>query len=196
LSDDEEEEEEEEVVVPKKTSSTKTKPVLSDDEEEEEEEVVVPKKASGKKTKPVLSDDEEEEEEEVVPVVKKPTKKASKGVKNEAKKAKAAMSDDDSESGSSETQKRKVKTPVERLDLIMKKLDESGVTKEVVSQLLRLRKQLDGAKIKQTKGTRAPNAYNLWMREKMAELKDNGMAPKDRFAECIRIWNEQKKAKL
>jgi len=27
----------------------------------------------------------------------------------------------------------------------------------------------------------------------MAELRSNGMTPKERFAECIRTWNDNKK---
>lgn len=47
--------------------------------------------------------------------------------------------------------------------------------------------------IQQAPATRCPTVYNLWIREKMAELRSNGMTPKERFAECIRTWNDNKK---
>lgn len=176
------------------------KRVIASDSEDEEEIEVKPK-ATKKKPVVVAAGDDDEDDEEVAVKPKATKKKAAKAAdeKKEAKpkiaKKKAKKESTDSDNESTESVKRHIMTPVERIDLVLKKMDESGVTKEVVAQLLRLRKQLDGAKIKQATQTRAPNAYNLWMKEKMAELKGNDMSPKERFVECIRLWNVQKNKK-
>lgn len=96
-----------------------------------------------------------------------------------------------------EVAKRHVMTPIERIDLVIKKMEDSGQsnTKDIINQMMKLRKQLDGAKIKPATTNRLPNSYNLWMKEKMALLKGNDMNPKERFAECIRMWNENKQLK-
>lgn len=114
--------------------------------------------------------------------------KKSRAKKSAESTSSAALTDDDAG-------KRHVKNPVERIDNILEKLEVGGVTKEVVSQLLRLRKQLDGAKIKQAHAPRTPNEYNIWMKNKMAELKDSDMPPKERFSYCIKLWNEEKASK-
>lgn len=90
--------------------------------------------------------------------------------------------------------KRKVLPPQTRLDIAIKGLQNKGATKEVKMQLIRLRGQLNGAKIRQKSASRPPNRYNMWMKEQMAKLKENGMAPKDRFAYCISLWNAEKEA--
>jgi aminopeptidase C len=102
-----------------------------------------------------------------------------------------SSSDDDLDANTGK-QGRHVLTPLERTDMIIAKLQESGITAEVKSQLERLRRQLDGAKIKQAHSSRPPNEYNLWMKAKMAELKESSMTPKERFAQCIRLWNDNK----
>jgi hypothetical protein len=108
--------------------------------------------------------------------------------------------DSESEDGkvsSKEVVKRHVMTPIERIDIVIKKMEDTGQpnTKDIVNQMMKLRKQLDGAKIKPATTNRLPNAYNLWMKENMALLKGNDMNPKERFTECIRLWNENKQPK-
>lgn len=84
-------------------------------------------------------------------------------------------------------------TPLERFDLIIGKLENgSSFTKELVGHVERLRKQLDTIKTKATKAKREPNAYNKFIAEKMIELKDAELDSKDKFKECIRLWNVQK----
>ena len=169
-------------------SDSESEPILRFEDSESEQESIGPKKvnAMGKVSVPV----DYESETEVVAVPKKGTPKKGKS------KAKPKKNDEDDEDDNEDDEKiRRVKTPIERIDWILQKLDESGVTKEVVSQLLCLRKQLDGAKIKSPHSSRPPTRYNLYMREKMAELKDNGMKPKDRFKLCIEMWNEEKEKK-
>ena len=125
------------------------------------------------------------------------TTKVKRGKKFDTEPTKSKKEIDQSSEDEEEDDhaKRHVKTPVERIDLILQRLNENGVTKEVHSQLQRLRKQLDGAKIKQVHQSRAPNEYNLWMKVKMSELKDSDMTPKQRFAHCIKQWNAEKDSK-
>jgi len=151
------------------------------DDERTKKEVVVPE-----------SDDSDSGDEKVVVPEKKEKKKAVPKKKSPAAKK---NTNSDKEGSDGDVAKRHVMTPIERIDLVMKKMEESGTanTKEIMNQMMRLRKQLDGAKIKQATTTRAPNAYNLWMKDKMALLKGNDMNPKERFSECIRLWNENKK---
>ena len=164
--------------------------VVQDSDSDSDDEPEVVKKVA----KDSDSDSDVEPEDEPV-VVKKVTQK-----KKNVPKAKAAPKAkvEEKEGSEEEVTKRHVMTPIERIDLVIKKMEETGLsnTKDIMNQMVRLRKQLDGAKIKQTTTTRAPTAYNLWMKDKMALLKGNDMNPRERFSECIRMWNENKKLKL
>jgi hypothetical protein len=160
------------------------KKVTQDSDSDSEDEPKVVKK---------VTQDSDSDSEDEPKVVKKVTQK-----KKAVPKAKAKAKVEEKEGSDEEVTKRHVMSPIERIDLVIKKMAETGTpnTKDIMNQMMRLRKQLDGAKIKQATTSRAPNAYNLWMKEWMAKLKDNGMDPKKRFAECIRLWNEDKKLKL
>lgn len=168
-------------------SETEQKIITSSDDEEEVEVVKVVNSDSESESEQKNNDsdsdsDSESEEEKDSPKQPTPKPKKKKETKPKEKKEK------EKEEGA----KRHVMTPIERLDLIIQKVEEAGNSKEVINQLSKLRKQLDGAKIKQATTKRPPNAYNLWMQTKMAELKGNNMNPKERFSECIRLWNENK----
>lgn len=154
-----------------------------------------------KKKKPVVK--KKEKATTTVEGKPKPKKQATNNKKQDAgdddgkkPRAKTIPKKKDTSGSSSDKEEsagqRVAKTPLERIDQIIDSLDRSGVTKESVKELMLLRKQLDGAKIKPSHAKRKPNDYNLYIKMKMSEFKDNGMNPKERFAHCIKLWKEEK----
>jgi outer membrane biosynthesis protein TonB len=147
-----------------------------------------PKAKAAPKPKP-----EAKPEAKAAPAPKKPRapKKAA------APKPEAAPKDDsndDADEGSSTgSNKRHVKQPIERVDIIIQKLAEANFTNAaVMQQLTMLKKQLSGAKIKPATTKRPPNAFNLYVRDKMIELKENNMSSTERFKECVRLYRVEK----
>lgn len=156
---------------------------------------------------PIEAEIEAEATVEVVEEVAAPkaAKKAKKPAAEKKTKAKAVPTSDEEaqETGSDDAAaapvpaaKRHVRTPLERVDQLISLLENEKVNKNVREELKLLRKQLDGAKIRTEKRTRPANAYNLFMQEKMKELRVQYPTEESKkvFAMCIELWRQQKGA--
>ena len=49
--------------------------------------------------------------------------------------------------------------------------------------------------VKKERKTRGPTPFNLFVKEKMQELKDSGLSTNERMKECARLWKEKQQAK-
>lgn len=86
------------------------------------------------------------------------------------------------------------KTVVERIDAVLKLIEDNAPVSVITKQLLSVRKTLDGAQIKNIKKSRKPNMYNMFMSEQMEKLKDQDIPATEKFKMCIKLWNERKEA--
>lgn len=143
----------------------------------EEEVVEVKKTKKGRKSKvePVESEPDAPASDEEQPVESEPE---------------APATEEEEEVDKKKTGKRHVRSPVERIDLILSMLSTIKVNKTVLTELQQLRKALDGAKVKPEKRTRAPNAYNLFIKDEMVKVRAEypEMTSSEQFSECIKRW--------
>jgi len=183
--------------MPRINKVQKKTPVITSDESSDEEPKIIDESSDEEEDEePKIIDessdeDEDEDEEDVVDV--KVIDNTSDSEEDEEDSKKEEVKPKKNKTKTEKKPRKKAMAPSEQIDSIIGQLEEAGQMTKVIAQLQTLKKQLEGTKIKQTTVKREPTPYNLWMKEKMAELKDNGMTPRERFSECIRLWNESKK---
>ncbi len=83
-----------------------------------------------------------------------------------------------------------------KINEMKKKLSEiyKTVSLEPVNEdkkVKKVKKVKEEKEVKEKK-KREPTAYNLFLKSKMAELKDNGMTVREKMTECGRLWKIEK----
>ena len=159
----------------------------------------MPRKSSSSKSAPqqqeeVVSSTTMVECEEVVSVPETPVVSESSHTEESSSANAAAVDDEDG--GNNKSAQRTRKSVVEKIDDVLALLEDNAPVSKITKHLQSIRRALDGAQIKSSKKTRKPNQYNLFMSEKMEELKDVTDIPAtEKFKMCIQKWNESKAAK-
>lgn len=83
------------------------------------------------------------------------------------------------------------RTKVSSLDDVIDLLKENKVDKAITA----LEKLKKSTFVKKERKPRAPTPFNLFVSQKMAELKNSGMSTNERMKECARLWKEQQQKK-
>jgi hypothetical protein len=86
---------------------------------------------------------------------------------------------------------RAKRTKASSIDDVIVLLKEGKVEKAITA-LEKLKKTI---LVKKERKPRAPTPFNLFVSQKMAELKNSGMTTNERMKECARLWKEQQAAK-
>lgn len=66
------------------------------------------------------------------------------------------------------------------------------VSKPDTDKIITVKTKKDKCSESDKKEPRKPNAFNLFVRETMLELKNSGMSAKEKLAECARLWRLKK----
>ena len=144
--------------------------VVEEQEIEEVEESEEPEQSEEEQSEEEQSEADEEEEDE------------------EDEEAEEAEEEEEEEEEDTKPKRHK-RTAVERIDRILELLANIKIPNEVTKELTHLRKQLVPEKTK-----RAPNAYNIFISDKMKEIKPQypGTKPTELFKICIQMWRDHK----
>lgn len=84
--------------------------------------------------------------------------------------------------------KRAKRTKASSIDDVIQMLRDQKVDKAIVA----LEKLKDSLVAKKERKPRAPTPFNMFVSEKMAQLKESGMTTNERMKECARLWKEEK----
>ena len=88
----------------------------------------------------------------------------------------------------------KINEMKKRLSEIYKKVSEEIVSDDEGKKVKKVKKikEVKEEKEVKEKKKREPTAYNLFLKSKMADLKDNGMTVREKMTECARLWKIEK----
>jgi hypothetical protein len=128
-------------------------------------------------------------EEEITPVVvaaEEPKKKGGKKKQNESEAEPHSSSESDDSSATAKADKKKRKVPLSKVLEMLKKGDVAKATAAL--------EVLVGEK--KDKKQREPSAFNKFVKEKMAELKETTLSTKEKMGKCAEMWKEQKAAAM
>ena len=85
----------------------------------------------------------------------------------------------------------KINEMKKKLSEIYKKVSEEIVSDDEGKKVKKVKKVKEVKEVKEKK-KREPTAYNLFLKSKMADLKDNGMTVREKMTECARLWKIEK----
>lgn len=86
---------------------------------------------------------------------------------------------------------RAKRTKASSIDDVIALLRDNKVEKAITA----LEKLKKTTLVKKERKPRAPTPFNLFVSQKMAELKESGMSTNERMKECARLWKEQQASK-
>ena len=89
------------------------------------------------------------------------------------------------------TEEVKINEMKKKLSEIYKKVSEEIVSDDEDKKVKKVKKEKVDKEVKEKK-KREPTAYNLFLKSKMTELKDNGMTVREKMTECGRLWKIEK----
>lgn len=129
----------------------------------------------------------EEQAPEKVEVVYKEEQAESKDIivkkkRDSKKKTEESSGEEDAATSNSDSEKKKRKPTVEKVLELLKKgeVEKATAALEVI------------VGDKKEKKPREPSAFNKFVKEKMAELKDSRLTTKEKMSKCAELWRESK----